>query len=46
MMGWAEKIAWYYRDELWTKQQVWNVVGKVLTPEEYQIITGEEYKKD
>ena len=27
----------------WDKQRVWNVVGKVITAEDYKTITGEEY---
>lgn len=42
-MSWFEKITWYYSEGLWSKQRVYNVVGKVLTKEEYQQITGEAY---
>lgn len=42
-MSWFDKIKLYYDGGLWTKQQVWNVVGKVLTPEDYEQITGEPY---
>lgn len=38
-----DKIKYYYNVGLWSKQRVWNVVGKVLTAEEYKEITGEEY---
>lgn len=33
----------YYDRKLWNLQRVWNVVGKAITGEEYQIITGFEY---
>ncbi len=38
-----DKIKCYYEAGLWSKKRVWNVVGKVLTAEEYKEITGEEY---
>ena len=43
----AKKIKNYFKSGLWTKQQVYNVVGKPLgiTEEEYKEITGETYKK-
>lgn len=42
-----EKIKGYYQSGLWTKEQVYNVVGKKngITPEEYEEITGEPYKE-
>lgn len=42
-MSWFEKIKYYYEQDLWDKQRVRNVVGKVLTAEEYELITGEVY---
>lgn len=41
-----EKIKNYYDKGLWTKEQVYNVVGKKngITTEEYEEITGEPYK--
>ncbi len=30
-------------NSLWTKEQVFNAVGKWITAEEYKEITGEEY---
>lgn len=40
-----KKIKKYYDDELWSKQKVYNVVGKKtgITAEEYELITGEHY---
>lgn len=35
-----EKIKGYYDNGLWNIDRVWNVVGKVLTEEEYFEITG------
>lgn len=35
-----EKVKNYYVSGLWTIDRVWNVVGKVITPEEYLEITG------
>lgn len=41
-----EKIKGYYDKGLWTKEMVYNVVGKKngITPEEYEEITGEPYE--
>lgn len=40
-----ELIKGYYDSGLWTKQRVYNVVGKPtgITAEEYKLITGEDY---
>lgn len=35
-----DKIKSYYDVKLWTLERVWNVVGKALTEEEYENITG------
>lgn len=35
-----KKIKDYYDNGLWSIQRVWNVVGKAITEEEYQQITG------
>ena len=35
-----DKIKCYYDVKLWTLERVWNVVGKALTEEEYENITG------
>ena len=40
-----EKIKGYYDAGLWSIDRVWNVVGKVITPEEYYEITGFVYPK-
>lgn len=43
------KVKKYYDNYLagitpnWDKQRVYNVVGKWITPEEYEMITGEPY---
>lgn len=42
-MSWFEKIKLYYDRGLWSKERVWNVVGKVLTETEYEEIVGEPY---
>ena len=42
-MSWFEKVKFYYETGLWDIQRVWNVVGEVITEEEYQQITGFEY---
>lgn len=38
-----EKVKGYYDAGLWTKEMVWNVVGKWITAEEYEAIVGEPY---
>ena len=40
-----EKYKAYYEKGLWTKERLYNVVGKKtgITPEEYEEITGEPY---
>ena len=39
------KVKKFYDDELWTKEQVRNAVVKEwITPEEYEMITGEIYE--
>ena len=38
-----EKIKYYYDNELWSIDRVFNVVGKALTEAEYQAITGLVY---
>ena len=40
-----EKVKGYYDKGLWSKKRVYNAVGKWITAEEYQEITGEEYEK-
>ena len=40
-----EKIKGYYDNGLWTISQLENVVGNAISPEEYFLITGQEYKE-
>ena len=44
-MSWYERIKLYYEQGLWDKQKVRNVVGKVLTKQEYERIVGESYEE-
>lgn len=37
------KVLNYYNKKLWSKQKVYNAVGKWITVEEYESITGEVY---
>lgn len=39
-----EKIKAWYDSGAWSKQWVYNAVGKKITAEEYEEITGEEYE--
>lgn len=34
----------YYDNGLWSKQRVYNAVGKWITTKQYEEITGEPYK--
>jgi hypothetical protein len=36
-------VSKYHEQGLWSKERVYNVVGKVITAEEYKEITGEPY---
>jgi uncharacterized XkdX family phage protein len=42
-MSWFDRVKMYYDKGLWSKERVYNVVGKVITAEEYKEITGEPY---
>lgn len=42
-MSWFDRIKFYYDNGLWDKERAYNVVGKVITAEEYEEITGELY---
>jgi hypothetical protein len=35
-----DKVKYYYNSGLWSIDRVWNVVGKVITADEYYQITG------
>ena len=39
-----KKIKNYYDNDIWSKERVYNAVGKWITTEEYKQITGEDYK--
>lgn len=41
-----EKVKKFYKMGVWSKKMVWNAVGKWITPEEYEEITGEDYDKE
>lgn len=38
-----DKVKNYYKDGLWGKKWVWDAVGRWITAEEYEEITGEPY---
>lgn len=38
-----ETVKRYYHAGVWTQKMVWNAVGRWITAEEYQEITGEPY---
>jgi hypothetical protein len=39
-----EKVKTYYNNGIWSKERVYNAVGKWITNKEYKEITGEDYK--
>lgn len=39
-----ELVKNYYDNGLWSKQRVYNAVGKWITSEQYEEITGEPYE--
>lgn len=43
VIDWYTYIKGFYENGLWTKRQVFNVVGIRITPEQYKEITGDEY---
>ena len=40
------KVKEYYDRGLWSKTRVYNAVGKWISADEYQEITGEEYMSE
>ena len=40
-----EKVKGYYDKGLWSKHKVHNAVGKWITAEEYELITGEPFEE-
>lgn len=41
-----EKVKRYYDTGFWNKRMVRSVVGKWITEEEYELITGEQYAEE
>lgn len=39
----AERYEGFYKKGFWSKKMLKNLVGKKITEEEYEIITGEPY---
>lgn len=39
-----EMVKEYYDRGVWSKERVYNAVGKFITAEEYELITGEPYE--
>lgn len=39
-----EQIEYWYATGMWSKEKVRNAVGKLITAEEYKLITGEDYE--
>lgn len=38
-----DKIKQWYEEGLWTKQMVYDAVPRLISPEDYEDITGEPY---
>ena len=38
-----DKVKTYYDNGIWDKTRVYNAVGRWITPDEYEEITGEVY---
>ena len=38
-----EKVESYYKRGIWTKDMVWDAVGRWITEEEYETIVGDKY---
>lgn len=38
-----ENVKYWYDKEIWDIRRVYNAVGRWITPEEYEEITGEVY---
>jgi len=41
-----KKVKKYYDTGMWNKQMVHDVVGRWITAEEYELITGEAYEEE
>lgn len=41
-----QKVKKYYDDGKWSKKKVHDAVGRWITAEEYETITGEKYEED
>ena len=42
-MSWFDRVKFYYEEGLWSIERVRNVVGMVITADEYESITSEAY---
>ena len=40
-----EMVKEYYQRGVWSKERVHNAVGRLITAEEYEIITGEPFEE-
>ena len=38
-----EEVLYWYKNGFWSIKRVWNAVGRWITAEEYEEITGEPY---
>ena len=39
-----DRVKSYYDRGIWTKEMVWDAVGRWISAEEYKFITNEEYE--
>lgn len=40
-----DKVNDYYKNNLWSKKRVYDAVGRWITQEEFEKITGEKYEE-
>ncbi|AFJ61613.1 MULTISPECIES: XkdX family protein [Bacillus] len=45
-MDWFGYIKGFFDKKLWDEEQVYNVVGKRITPEQYEEIVGKPYESN
>lgn len=45
-MTWFERVKYYYDNDLWNIKRVRNVVGKIISEQEFLEITGQRYEEN
>ncbi|WP_339311736.1 XkdX family protein [Paenibacillus sp. FSL M7-0896] len=44
-MTWFKRVKYYYDNNLWNIKRVRNVVGKIISEQEFLEITGQKYEE-